>query len=176
MTFSSSGDRPLVKHLLSEPNRSITCFIPVTKAEIWSLPANLCLKPSNAFFTQILEETGDDHPRLMMTWEEVTEAASQGIMVGAHTHHHPIMFFLDRQDQEREIAVSLEMIAQNLQRKVTLFSYPEGGSESFGSETLELLKTLGISAAFTTHNGVNRGTENPFLLKRIGINPSDPVV
>lgn len=115
------------------------------------------------------------HPRLMMNWEEVADAFSRGVEVGAHTCSHPILAKLERGDQEREIRDSLAAIKLRLGRNPVLFAFPDGGRESFSPETLELLNEFGISWAFTTIEGVNRNMKRPLMLKRIGINPSDIV-
>jgi peptidoglycan/xylan/chitin deacetylase (PgdA/CDA1 family) len=122
-----------------------------------------------------LESAGQKHPRLMMTWEEVRQAHKQGIMIGPHTHSHPILAGLNEDQQREEIGRSVEAIKKNLGFSPRFFSYPEGGKQSYGDATIRALKQARIEVAFTIENGINSEDTPPYLLKRVGICPSDPV-
>ena len=115
-------------------------------------------------------------PRLMMNWDEVRGAEASGVLIGAHTGTHPILSRLSSDSQRREIQTSLETIKRETGRCPEFFSYPEGDAASFDDETVRILKETGVSFAVTTEQGLNDVPEAaPYLLKRTGLNPSDPV-
>ncbi len=113
--------------------------------------------------------------RIMMNWEEVRLAAEAGVVIGAHTHSHPVLSHLKPDDQFDEIRTSVDIIKKETGNTPKLFSYPEGSPETFNAETIAALNTLGIRSALTTIRGINRTSDSPYFLKRIGLNPSDPV-
>lgn len=115
-----------------------------------------------------------DRP-LMMNWEEVREARESGIMIGSHTHAHPILANRDVGSQKEEIEKSVELIKKNLNFTPFLFAYPEGSRDSFNSDTIDILKKSGFRYAFTTIRGVNTASTSPYHLRRIGINPKDSI-
>ena len=51
-------------------------------------------------------------------------------------------------------------------------AYPNG---LYNSDTIAVCKELGYNYGFTIKPGVNNDKENPFELKRIGINVSDSI-
>ncbi len=120
--------------------------------------------------------TPETSPRLMMNWDEVRGAEAAGVLIGAHTSSHPILSRLSSDSQRREIRTSLETIERETGRRPEFFSYPEGDAASFNDETVRLLKEAGVSFAVTTEPGLNDSpAAAPYLLRRTGLNPSDPV-
>ena len=111
----------------------------------------------------------------MMDWDEIKKAHYEGIMIGSHTHTHPVLTRLDLDSQAKEIQVSMDMIQKNVNVVPSVFSYPEGDENSFDQDTIQLLKSAGIRYAFTVTNGVNLDMESPYNLKRIGVKASDPI-
>jgi peptidoglycan/xylan/chitin deacetylase (PgdA/CDA1 family) len=122
-----------------------------------------------------MEGKSPEHGPLMMDWENIREAHAAGVLVGAHTHSHPIMMRLVREDQIREIRLSIEKIKENTGVTPAVFSYPEGNEDTFSEETIAFLEDAGVRFAFTTSDGVNLDLSFPYRLKRIGIKASDPV-
>ena len=115
-------------------------------------------------------------PRLMMNWDEVLSAAAAGVLIGAHTNTHPILSRLSSDSQREEIQTSIETIKRKTGQSPEFFSYTGGDAKSFNEETVRILKDLGIRFAVTTEEGINGSADAaPYLLKRMGMNPSDPV-
>lgn len=115
-------------------------------------------------------------PPLMMDWEDIRRAYGAGILIGAHTDTHPILSALPPDSQREEILKSIEIIRQQTGRNPEFFSYPDGKMASFNEETVRVLKEGGVRYALTTEEGINRASDAaPYCLKRIGLNPSDPV-
>jgi peptidoglycan/xylan/chitin deacetylase (PgdA/CDA1 family) len=122
-----------------------------------------------------IDENSTGHGPLMMDWGDIRGALAEGVLIGAHTHTHPILTGLNQKEQAEEIRLSLDTIMNNVPVVPYVFSYPEGDADSFSQDTIELLKSYGIRYAFTVADGVNHDMTNPFRLKRIGIKASDPV-
>lgn len=129
-------------------------------------------------FLEIVKTYNNNPPeisRLMMNWKEAREIFDSGIMIGSHSHTHPVLGKMERYQQMRDIQNSIEFIKNKLDFSPFTFSYPEGLSETFNRDTIDILKTSGIKYAFTTMNGINTQRTHPYYLKRIGVNPKDSI-
>ena len=122
-----------------------------------------------------MEKQSPEHGPAMMGWEDIRKAHAQGVLIGSHTHTHPILAHLDKDEQRKEIQVASDMIKNNAHVTPFMFSYPEGNERAFGQDTIRLLENAGFRYAFTTSDGVNLDVSSPFHLKRIGIKASDPI-
>ena len=120
---------------------------------------------------ELLEAAGlgeQDLPtNLMMSSEHVRSLRAEGMQIGAHTVHHPILATLSDGDAEREIASSRESLEGLLGQRVPLFAYPNGRpGEDYLQRDVELVRRLGFSAAVTTAPGVARANTDRFQLPR----------
>jgi len=107
-----------------------------------------------------------------VTWGEVKEMASHGIEFGAHTRTHPILSRLpDRNSIRNEIESSKLRIEEELHQPVHHFCYPNGSLKDFTEDAVAIVKELGFHTAVTTERGMNLPAANPFLLRRIGVEP-----
>jgi peptidoglycan/xylan/chitin deacetylase (PgdA/CDA1 family) len=119
--------------------------------------------------------------RLMMNWEEIKELHDYGFVIAPHTNNHFVLSKLDKTAQEAEIRKSIEIISSRLNCPPAKdFCLPDGKIGSFNGLTIELLKENGIKNVYLTDLGINRkaslqSNKELYLLKRIGINPSDAV-
>jgi peptidoglycan/xylan/chitin deacetylase (PgdA/CDA1 family) len=110
-----------------------------------------------------------------LTWNQVREAAKNGMEFGAHTKSHPILSRLNDADGLRdEIVGSKRRVEEELGQPVAHFCYPNGGREDFHAEALELARQAGYHTAVTAEPGLNCAGADPFLLKRIGVEPEMP--
>ena len=110
-----------------------------------------------------------------LKWDEVRTLSREGVEFGAHTKTHPILSKITRQDQQREeIEGSKRRIEEELSRPVLDFCYPNGLRSDFDGFTLKLLKDCGFRSATTTERGMNRVGTDPFLLRRLGVEPNLP--
>ena len=107
-----------------------------------------------------------------LTWDQVKEMAAQGFEFGAHSKSHPILSrVVDASVLHEEVRGSKLRIEEELQQPVLHFCYPNGGREDFNDETLTLVRESGFRTAVTTERGMNLPGANPFLLRRIGVEP-----
>lgn len=150
--------------------------------------------PATIFLTTGMIGTDKKRPRYknmaapdMLSWEEVGEMAQNGITFGAHTVSHPRLSQLRYEEQKKEIQESL--CQSNLGKaspcpekgyQTSIFCYPYG---DYNSDTLRILKDLGVTTAFTIKPGINnertigRGTKdeeiNLLQLRRTEISGMD---
>lgn len=104
---------------------------------------------------------------LMMTSSQVGTLARDGFEIGAHTVNHPMLARLDRVDAGEEIRRSREQLEAIVQSPVRLFAYPNGRpGVDYTVHTIELVKQMGFTAAFTTAHGVADRRADPFQLPR----------
>ncbi len=89
--------------------------------------------------------------------------------IGSHTLSHPILTTVSDKDAKWEITESKRRLEQLLQRKITLFAYPNGNFTGRAS----MVREAGYQCAVITAAGKNTKETNPFLLRRKGINSGD---
>ena len=99
----------------------------------------------------------------MLSWEHVREMSDSGISFGSHTLSHPFLTRIPRKQAQREIHLSKDIIAQQIGKPVTIFSYPSG---DFNSEIKGIVKETGYSAAVSTIPGYNSTHDDVHALKR----------
>lgn len=76
-----------------------------------------------------------------MKTEEIKEMAQNGMIVGSHTVHHPVMSKLSYHEQYDQIIESFEFLEQTVGNTAPkTFCYPYGGFASFTRETEEILE------------------------------------
>jgi len=107
-----------------------------------------------------------------LTWDDVRFLARRGVEFGAHTRTHPILSRLSsREELECEIAESKNRIEQETGTTVDHFCYPNGTSADFSKEAVEVIKACGFSTAVTGNPGINFRGDDPYLLRRIAVEP-----
>lgn len=95
---------------------------------------------------------------------DVKELIKKGHAIGGHTHTHPnILGELSVKEQESEIKTNLDILEKITGQKIDIFSYP---TNSFGHETIEILKKLGITCSFKADNKFE-SREDFFRIPRI---------
>jgi peptidoglycan/xylan/chitin deacetylase (PgdA/CDA1 family) len=103
----------------------------------------------------------DNDPRALMTVDEVAAMDRSGtIEIGGHTARHPILARAPRGRQREEIAADLDTIRAWTGRPVRAFAYPNGRPEmDYDAATVEIVRELGIDAAFTMRPSFARSNE-----------------
>jgi peptidoglycan/xylan/chitin deacetylase (PgdA/CDA1 family) len=103
-----------------------------------------------------------------MTWEQLKEAANEGILVGSHTVNHTIMGSLPTLETKRFEAVeSKKQIEQAMGRPCSHFSFPNGGPADFSQVDLDVVHEAGYRSAVTTFIGLSDPSTDPFQIPRI---------
>lgn len=95
-----------------------------------------------------------------MNWKEIKELYRNGMVIGCHSYNHIKLGNLTKEQQEKEIRLSTEMITKEIE-KPTIFCYPFG---SYNKHTIELLKKYGYKYA------VINESQNMFEINRVDTN------
>ena len=103
-----------------------------------------------------------------VTWNHLREMAKAGWTIGSHTKSHEYLPDLSPSRWEEEIRGSKETLEDNLQRPVTLLSYPVGG---YTQEIIARVRGAGYRAACTTNRGSSFAF-HPYRLTRIKMTES----
>lgn len=90
---------------------------------------------------------------LYLTPAQLRELAGAGMLIGAHSVTHPVLSDLPVEAQRWEIAASRRHLSQLVDAPVDLFAYPYGGGDSYTGRTVDLVRSAGFEAAFTTEAG-----------------------
>ena len=97
------------------------------------------------------ERTGDFNvPFRYMDWDQLKSLVESGMEIGAHMITHCNLTDLSKQEQEKEIAGSKEILEEKLGIEVEAFSYPRG---KFDDGIVDIVKAAGYKAACTTAAG-----------------------
>nr|WP_229520728.1 MULTISPECIES: polysaccharide deacetylase family protein [unclassified Massilia] len=104
---------------------------------------------------------------LMLTADMIRELMQYRIEIGGHTVTHPILARLDDDRAFREIADGKHHLERVTGRPVELFAYPNGKQGvDFDQRHVEMVKSAGYRAAFTTAVGAASGRDHPYQLPR----------
>jgi peptidoglycan/xylan/chitin deacetylase (PgdA/CDA1 family) len=109
-----------------------------------------------------------------LQWSEVRELSAHGVEFGAHTKTHPILSRVaDREQVRQEIEGSKQRLDEELRSPTIHFCYPNGRRVDIDEVTLEVVRKGGFHTAVTTERGMNFGRPDPFLLRRLAVDPAD---
>ncbi|PCJ27275.1 MAG: hypothetical protein COA96_03570 [SAR86 cluster bacterium] len=119
---------------------------------------------------QIEEGKSPNDERLFLNWDEVKELCAAGMGIGSHSNSHKILSHLPLAEQKQEILVSIQVLQEKLNMRVSAFAYPVGGENTYSPETINLLVAHDIDVAFTFIEGVNTNLfDNRYELGRIPV-------
>jgi peptidoglycan/xylan/chitin deacetylase (PgdA/CDA1 family) len=105
-----------------------------------------------------------------LKWSEIRQLSAAGIEIGSHTCSHACLTSVPREQTEKELADSLNLILRNTSQKTVPFSFPYGQS----SEAInELVRLAGYSCGIIGELGPNGVNTNVFRLKRTVIASDD---
>jgi peptidoglycan/xylan/chitin deacetylase (PgdA/CDA1 family) len=121
-----------------------------------------------AALAALLAELGDvpRRERQMLTWDEVRRTMDV-TTYGGHSHTHPILSRLARDECEREIRTCRDRITAETGRAPRYFAYPNGQPEDYTPETQELLRRHAFEVAFATSEGVAADDADWMAVRRI---------
>ena len=132
-----------------------------------------------AIMASLVEQCGVELPALppaerrSLTWDELRQLASEGVEIGCHTYSHPILSRLETQAEvESETSGARDMMELNLGFPVNHFCYPNGRVVDIGPAAEAGIRRAGFQTSVTCTWGLNRGLENPFLIRRVPFDAS----
>jgi peptidoglycan/xylan/chitin deacetylase (PgdA/CDA1 family) len=117
--------------------------------------------------TSCLSQQIDLPKDLMLSSEQVLKLSNSGIEIGAHTCSHPILTEISAAEALSEIRESKAVLEGLIGKSVAYFAYPNGKpGRDYSAAHREMVKSLGFSAAVSTHDGVADITSDKFQLPR----------
>ena len=103
-----------------------------------------------------------------LSWEQIKEIDENPLFdIGGHTHNHEIMSYLSDSELASEITTCLETLEEKLDRKISLFSYPEGQKKHYNKKVIQFLQDSNIAICPSAIPGDNDFELDNFNLKRI---------
>lgn len=80
-----------------------------------------------------------------VTWSQLQEMQSGGLIIGSHTVSHPILSTLNETDLHHELQNSADAIEQHLGNRPKGICYPNGRPEDINALVIKTAKNLGYS-------------------------------
>lgn len=106
--------------------------------------------------------------RMFMSWEEARDLVARGMVVGVHSHSHPILSRLDEAGQREELALCKSRLEQRLATRCDALAYPVGARCAFNQTSKQVARELGFRCAFSYDGGANEpGAFDLFDVKRV---------
>lgn len=113
-----------------------------------------------------------------MSWKQILEIASYGVVPQPHTVSHPILTRINSE----EVGYQLSESARQLERAVGIdpvaFAYPNGGRSDYSREIVQAVKDAGYACAFSMLAGPMRMREvaaRPYEIRRCYVTHWDNV-
>jgi len=105
--------------------------------------------------------------KLMMDDEHVIQLHQQGIEIGGHTSHHPILSSEDDKVVIEELLAGKYYLETLLNTELSSFAYPNGKlNKDYKEKHAVMVKSAGFKSAVTTNWGINTRTTEYFQLYR----------
>lgn len=103
-----------------------------------------------------------------LSWDEIKEMQDSGLITfGSHTlGHEHLPDIKSEQDLKKQIFDSKSILEEKLNKKITIFSYPNGG---FSDRVRRLVIDAGYKLAVATNPGKKFANDDIFALKRLRI-------
>ena len=135
---------------------------------IASLPWKVKDEIVDEIFSEFFGDESSFSKELYLNWSEIKEMLDAGMSFGTHSHSHPDLSKLSKEDQFNELKLSKEIMEEKLDREINICSYPYGIPSD---ESIEALKDLGYkSAMIYTGASLNEGVVEPFKIGRYDTN------
>jgi peptidoglycan/xylan/chitin deacetylase (PgdA/CDA1 family) len=118
------------------------------------------------------EHLGDEAKfarELYVSWEEAQAMQDAGMMLGGHSHQHIALATLSPEEQKDDLHTCSNLLRSHLRPQSEWpFCYPYGNPvDSFDNVTVDTLRKLNFSCAFTTAVGTNLRGSDRYRLQRI---------
>lgn len=106
-------------------------------------------------------------------WADVETLERNGMEIGAHTHTHPNMSRLGRDQVHAELATSNRILAGIVRAPVVSFAFPYGKPGAYAPWMIPMLPAFGYKTACTTRWGRPVAGSHLLELPRIAIDGAD---
>jgi peptidoglycan/xylan/chitin deacetylase (PgdA/CDA1 family) len=102
----------------------------------------------------------------LLTGEEITRAAGEGVTFGSHTVDHLRPFRLEADLARDQLSRSKRMVESWTGRPCLHFAYPFGKKADERDDTVDMVRACGYQSAVTTIYGLNRVGDDLMTLRR----------
>ncbi len=109
----------------------------------------------------------------LLAWPEARALVAGGIAIGSHTLHHGRVGQLADDALRVEFQESRRILEAQVGCEVRLLSYPFGRALDFDARAEREARAAGYAGAASARYGCNRSGDNPYALRRIGVESSD---
>lgn len=126
--------------------------------------------------SDVLEVSLSARPPVFISWDQAREMVEAGVTCQPHTVNHPILTRIDSAEAFQQIQQSRQMIEQELGYEASAFAYPNGMPDDYNLVTLEHLKNLRFTSAFTLTPGPMKLEDvrrYPYQIKRVFLSYKD---
>ncbi len=83
-----------------------------------------------------------------VAFDSLSEMSSSGMVIGCHTHSHPVMSKLDAAEQLLELESSFSLLKKFDEPGFITYCHPYGGAQSFNATTISILDKMNIDYSF----------------------------
>ena len=115
----------------------------------------LPLVKRESLISDIANQAGQPHvEHVFLREKEIKEMHNNNMVIGAHTHHHPILIQESDNIAFNQISESKNILENIIASEVEYFAYPNGKYlKDFDENHVDMIKKLGFKAAFSTNWG-----------------------
>ncbi|MDO6425493.1 polysaccharide deacetylase family protein [Thalassotalea sp. 1_MG-2023] len=129
----------------------------------------MTLEEREVMIDALYKQTGATKPQhSFLSKEQIKEMHDNGMIIGGHTHNHPILAVENKDVVDQQIMECHGILESIIGEKVKYFAFPNGKlGIDFREEHSQLLKNIGIKAALSTDWGTLENlTEDRYRIKR----------
>lgn len=116
----------------------------------YELPYPVANRVLDELFREYVGDPGTFARALYLNADMIAEMAQGGMTFGYHTHSHPVLSRLSRDEQAAELAGGVALIRRLTGQQRVPFCYPYGFTHTYNQDTLDVLAEAGYSVAFNT--------------------------
>jgi peptidoglycan/xylan/chitin deacetylase (PgdA/CDA1 family) len=108
--------------------------------------------------TAVIDKVADDlgfsfkRDEFYVPKEQLLEMKQKGMVIGSHSHSHPVMSKLSAFAQQNEIEKSFSILGDLVETNHKTYCHPYGGFHSFNKDTVDVLDRLGVSYSFNVES------------------------
>ena len=104
---------------------------------------------------------------IVLGWDSLRTLAGEGVTLGAHTKHHPILSCITLDELQDEVMGSLQHLTRETGSVPLTFAYPSG---IHNQAAVSVVERAGFKVAFITQRGINAiGRADRLRLQRINV-------
>ena len=162
-----------IKHDISTLDKKQNCLAKL-KTQLKNLPLSAIENEVEIIISNLtkagIPRIEQSSPYRILDTGSIRNMAESGLIeFAAHTHSHPILSQLTKEEQQREISQSIQRVAEISGKPCDYFAYPNGTINDYNDTTLSILENIAVKAALTTTTGDNDHLTPVMELRRFGI-------